>query len=566
MTLRTLVDPVLVAVFALQLGIAWRCWILARGSDSDALDRRRRQFEDDIRGRARRGDGPDWVRYMDEADRVHERRVDRLRVWATGALALGIGGTMAVLAYRLNQPSAQGFGLLVGVAPALLASFTGVLNNLFISLRLFYVSDRQFEAALDNFRKKLQNCSNEHTPPDRFATAVREQLGEAFREAVRSFPEAFARLDDSVQRLSEVVAKQSQSMLTAAVGLTEAADKIVPAAERLHGATDELRALPDRLRQTLDETRAAWQQEMRRDEEAFIGAVRQVLDDQHALLERTRQAFVEWERGRRESAEQQQAAWRETVDLLQKSAAEIVGTVERLPAAFAETAERLPAMFTREVERISAKLGEEFTLGARQHIADLTKEIREGSRKLGAQIEESTRELQNRFLNETARVAGEAAEAIHKRTAQVAGEAADEVHRRVGEPLLSALQAVSRGVEEALRTLPENARTFADSLSAADGKLKSAIDRLGESADHLQQVAKLTKGFENALARALEKATVRSFEPVRRDMKDVAAELKRIAGRSGPEPSVGVFRRLLRRLWPWGRTSDRGDDKTLRLK
>ena len=189
----TLLDPVLVVVFVFQLGIAWRCRILARGSDSEALDGLRRRFEDDIVNRARRGDGPDWVRYMDEADRVHERRVDRLRVWATGALALGIAGTMAALAYRLNQPSAPGFGMLVGVAPALLASLTGVVNNLFISLRLFLVSDRQFEAALNDFRQKLQACSEENTPPGKFADAVREQLGEAFREAVRSFPEAFAR-------------------------------------------------------------------------------------------------------------------------------------------------------------------------------------------------------------------------------------------------------------------------------------------------------------------------------------------------------------------------------------
>ena len=598
-----LLDPVLVVVLLAQLGIAWRCRILARGSDSVALDGLRRRFEEDIVNRALRGDSPDWVRYMDEADRVHERRVDRLRVWATGALALGIAGTMAALAYRLNQPAAPGFGILVGVAPALLASLTGVVNNLFISLRLFLVSDRQFEAALDDFRQKLQACSEESTPRGQFADAIREQLGQAFREAVRSFPEAFARLDESVTHLAQVNKEQSQSMVTAAAGLQGGVDsladgvkKITSLSDLLRAATSDLRTVPDQLRQTLDqtraawaqtldETRAAWAQEMRRDEEAFIGGARQVLDDQRALLESIRDAFHRWERGRRDSAEQQQATWRETVELVQKASAEIVGTVERLPAVFtgevericaalgeefsrgarqhvadlrdsaeqqqatwretvelmrktsAEivgTVERLPDLFRQEVARISGTLGNEFGLQAQQHITDLRREIDEGNQALGERIEAASREMQNRFLNDTSRVVGESAE---------------EVNRRVGEPLLTALQRVNSGIEEALSTLPENAATFAASLSAADEKLGRAIDRLRESADHLQHAAKLTEDFENALARALENATVRSFEPVRREMKDLAAELRRQAGRTD-EPSAGFFRRLFRRLWP----------------
>ena len=607
----TLLDPVLGVVLLAQLGIFCRCWFLERGDDSKALDGLWKQFKHDIIGRAHRGDSPDWVRYMDEADRVHERRIDRLRVWATAALVVGIGGTMAALAIRLtgaatdDQPSSGAAlgGLIAAVGPALWASLSGVANNLAVTLWLFHWSDRQFKAALDDFRQALQICSDENTPVGQFADAVREQLGQAFREAVRSFPEAFARLDESVTHLAEVNREQSQSMVKAATGLqggvdslADAMEKITPLSELLHAATSELRTVPDELRQTLDETRAAWAQtldetraawaqEMRRDEEAFIGGARQVLDDQRALLESIRDAFHRWERGRRDSAEQQQATWRETVELVQKASAEIVGTVERLPAVFtgeverisgalgeefslgarqhvadlrdsaeqqqatwretvelmrktsAEivgTVERLPHLFRQEVERISGTLGNQFGLQAQQHIADLRREIGEGNQALGERIEAASRDLQNRFLNDTRRVVG---------------ESADEVNRRVGAPLLSELQKVSRGVEEALSALPENAATFAASLSAADEKLGRAIDRLRESAGHLQHAAKLTQDFENALARALENATVRSFEPVRREMKDLAAELRRHAGRTD-EPSPGFFRRLFRRLRP----------------
>ena len=595
----TLLDPVLDVVLLAQLGIFCRCWFLARGDDSEALDGLWKQFKHDIIGRAHRGDSPDWVRYMDEADRVHERRIDRLRVWATAALVVGIGGTMAALAIRLtgaatdDQPSSGAAlgGLIAAVGPALWASLSGVANNLAVTLWLFHWSDRQFKAALDDFRRALQICSDENTPAGQFADAVREQLGQAFREAVRSFPEAFARLDESVTHLAQVNREQSQSMVKAATGLQGGVDglaasvaKITPLSELLHAATSELRTVPDQLRQTLDETRAAWAQEMRRDEEAFIGGARQVLDDQRALLESIRDAFHRWERGRRDSAEQQQATWRETVELVQKASAEIVGTVERLPAVFtgeverisgalgeefslgarqhvadlrdsaeqqqatwretvelmrktsAEivgTVERLPAVFTGEVERISDTLGNRFGLQAQQHIADLRREIGEGNQALGERIEAASRDLQNRFLNDTK---------------HVIAESAKEVNSRVGKPLLSKLQTVSDGIEEALSALPENAATFAASLATADEKLGRAIDRLRESAGHLQHAAKLTEDFENALARALENATVRSFEPVRREMKDLAAELRRRAGRTD-EPSPGFFRRLFRRLW-----------------
>ena len=67
------------------------------------------------------------------------------------------------------------------------------------------------------------------------------------------------------------------------------------------------------------------------------------------------------------------------------------------------------------------------------------------------------------------------------------GESAAEVHRRGGDSLLSMLQHVSRGIEKALRTLPGQDETFAASLSTADEKLRQSIERLKESADHLER-------------------------------------------------------------------------------
>ena len=531
----TIFEPVVVLVLAVQIAIFWRCSVLARGDESEELDRLWKTFKQDIHSRAKRGDGPDWVRYMDEADRVHERRVDRMRVWATAALVVGIGGTMAALAYRLWGLSSFELGVLTAFAPALLASLTGVLNNLLITLGLFRLSDRRFEQALNDFRQALRTCSEENAPQERFADAVRDQLGQAFREAVRSLPDAFARLDQSAQRLGEVAAEQSQSMVVAAAGLqkgidglTGAAAEIAPAADLLSTATTQLRTVPADLRQTFDEARETWAREMRHDQEAFIGTVRQVLDDQRAILSRTRQALQRWERGRREAAEQQQTAWRASVELIQKCAAEIAAIVEGLPAAF-----------TREVDQIAGRLGREFSIGAQQHVADLTAAMREGNRELAEQIETSTRELQNRLLNDTSRVVGESAE---------------EVNQRVGEPLLSMLRRVTRGIEEAVDKLPEHAETFAASLSSADEKLQQSIDRLKAAADHLEQVAAVNENLQASLTGAFRDGAADSFEPVRNDLQNIADELRRVA-----ELNTGARRAFWRRLFDRLRRRKPGD-------
>ena len=520
----TFFDPVVAVVVGIEVIIFWRCSVLARGDESEDLDRLWKTFQQDIHSRAKRGDGPDWVRYMDEADRVHERRVDRMRVWATAALVVGIGGTMAALGVRLWGLATFELEVLTAFAPALLASLTGVVNNLAISLGLFRLSDRRFEQALNDFRQAIQTCSEENAPQERFADAVRDQLGEAFREAVRSFPDAFAQLDRTVQHMAEAAAAQSQSTLEAAAslqrgvdGLTGAAAQIAPTAELLSTATIELRTVPADLRRTLDEARETWAQEMRHDQDAFIGTVRQVLDDQRAILGRTRQALQRWERGRREAADEQQRAWRESVELIQTGSAKIAAIVEGLPAAF-----------TREVEGIASRLGREFSIGAQQHVADLTQEMRRGNQALAKQIGDSMRNVQNGLLNDTSRVVGESAE---------------EVHRRVGAPLLSMLQRVTRGIEEALDTLPQHARTFAVSLSTADEKLQQSIERLKASADHLEKIVELNRNFQASLTGAFRDGAAHSFEPVRKDLQVIASELQRAAARvAGSERPQGFWR------------------------
>ena len=281
-----------------------------------------------------------------------------------------------------------------------------------------------------------------------------------------------------------------------------------------------MHALPNQIAQTLEEARARWEKEVRRDQDSFIGGVKQVLDNQQVLLESTRSAFDAWEQHRRDDAAQQEAEWRAAIDLLQKSASDIVKTVDGLPSTF-----------TREVGRTADTMGKQFGLEAQQHVGDLARAVRDGNSALREEIDETTRNLQNHFLNNIS---------------VVVAKTLKLVYREVEDTLLSSLKEVGEGLREALDTLPENARTFAASLTTADEKLQQSIDRLTESAAHLQQVAKLTEQFEPSLTRTLRDAMTESLTPILSQMQDIIVQLARQTEFS--KPPSGSLRWLFRKL------------------
>ena len=534
-----LIDPVLGIVVVLQLYLLVRCLLHARGNDAAALDDLRKQFNDDIVRRANRGDGPDWVRYMDEADRVHDQRVGRLQAWATAALVVGIGGTMAALVWRLSGTSlARPEELINVVGPALWASLSGVLNNLIITLGLFHRSDVRFRSALDDFRRQLQEFSDENLPHEKFANAVRDQLGNAFKEAVRTFPEAFTRLDESVQSLGKIIEAQSNAVLEAAGGLKQGADsltlaakEIVPVAELLKSSTDRLRTLPEELKQAIEEAHTIWEQKIRQDQDSFIVGVLRVLQGQKALLEDAKNKFIECEHQRSEVARQQAEKWNEAIQSIQKSELAILKAVEGLPATF-----------SHEVEKIADRLGKQFGLEARQHVQDLVDSIRDANDNLRTQIESAVDRLQRVFLNETSKVVA---------------ETLDEVYRQVEGTLLKQLAEIGEDLKRALKELPDHAQSFASSLSTADEKLQLTIGRIAEAANHLEQVAKLTEKFEKSLAGALTKAVAPSVESLQREASSIVKHLQSlkrpIEVRHTPKDSVREFTRKLSGIFSFGR-------------
>ena len=525
-------DLVLFLVLSIQVGVLLRSYFLARAYDSDALDRLYGQFQHDVVGRAKRGAAPDWVRYMDEADRVHERRVDRLRSWATAALVVGIGGTMLSLSTRLtgmNTDQDSLNELIVAVGPALWASLSGVANNLIITLGLFRLSDKRFELSLNQFRSALQSCSETHQPSDEFAISVREGLADAFREAVRTFPDAFARLDESVGALGTVMEAQSTVVLKAATelkgsadGLADAAREIAPAAELLRNSTDRLNGLPTELAETLNKELSRWEAEIRLSQNSFINGVKHVLEGQTSLLERVRSAFSEGEEQRRVESERHGEEWRAAIETLQKAGSEIVATVAELPATF-----------RAEVEQIATRLGREFGNVAGQHVERLSKVVRQGNESL----QQSNDDLHRRFVNETSVVIARHLKTVYSAVAS--------------STLVKSLSEIGKRLRQAMTKLPENAQSFAESLAIADSKLKLSIDQLTKAANHLEQVAQHTDQIETSLINAIQASTVRSFKPLLSQLEAISNELRRLSGAS--KPRRWSFRRLLGKVMRQGK-------------
>ena len=98
---------VLLVLAACQGAILYRAWITSRGDDYPRMRELNARFADDLVGRARRGQGPDWLRYRAELDRLFEARDDRLRSFAAAALAAGLGATLIALVVTLGGQAAR---------------------------------------------------------------------------------------------------------------------------------------------------------------------------------------------------------------------------------------------------------------------------------------------------------------------------------------------------------------------------------------------------------------------------------------------------------------------------
>ena len=417
-------------VGVLQVSYLVRCIFLAWANFRKKLTDLKDRFESDIRARARRGLDPDWVHYGDETDRFHDQSSEALRVYATTALATGIGGTIVALCLHLlpyfsvdpiADPVDRIQRLLEEFGIALLSSAFGVVNNLIILLILLPLAQRRFRKALRETQATLRTVSTENTPTEMLADAVRSQLGEAFRDAVRTFPEAFAQLEGSVKALGSVVEMQSATVISAASGLktsaaalADASNQLTPATTELSSSVVELRTLPAALASTLHEARDAWTQEIRSDQQAFLEQLNGVLTQQKVVIDEISVA------GQRQ--QDLLRSWTgdisEAVGNVVEAAKHQEESVRAWTNAVVEAVNDVPNIFANQIQQQANSLGSQFGAEARNQVTDLMNAIEQGNKQLAEALNTNAHQLRS-WTGDISEVVKDVVEGVRSQAEQV---------------------------------------------------------------------------------------------------------------------------------------------------
>ena len=437
---RTVMDPIWVLiVVALVLGNYWlRSNGLRRRSGSELQDLLP-QFTTDIMTRAGRGLDPDWVRYSEESDRQHEDTCERIRNYATTALATGIGGTMLMLMLHLSTDAESTDAvavLLQEMGMALVASLLGVVCNLVILLFILPgASDRFHEERqrVNTALLRISEANQPRTPATNLNDAISEKLEKFLENTADNFPGVITGFRESVARLDGVASDFKSS-----------GEQIQSSTEALSSSMSGLDAFPTHLGRELTHARQEWTSGLRERQAQYVEAFGGVLDEQTKIIRETLAELRQWQLDRGEA----ESKWREErsaeekrhrsalAELLNKATAEQGAAVGRAVATLEEwqakrteaderwlemqasdrathsrflrqvenatgdvarTVEHLPQAFSDKIVVASDTLGRRFGLEARQQVEDVTVAMQTGNQKLRDHLEGHVRQLVNKM-------------------------------------------------------------------------------------------------------------------------------------------------------------------------
>lgn len=434
-------DPGWVVLFAVALILVYygvRSHLLRRRAGSELQDLLT-QFTADIMTRSVRGLDPDWVRYSEESDRQHEDSCERIRNYATTALATGIGGTMLMLMLHLWTTAGSTDAvpsLLHEMGLALVASLLGVVCNLAILLFILPGASDQFRVERQRVNTALLRISEANqprTPTMNLNDTVSEKLEGFLENAADNFPGVITGFRESVESLG-IVASEFKSSAVQIESTTAA----------ISSSMSGLDAFPTNLGQILTRTRRKWSSDLREQQGQYVETFRQVLDEQARTVRETLAELREWQANRGEA----ESKWREErsaeenrhrsalVELLNNATAEqgaavgrAVTTLEEWQARRTEADERwlemqasdratqnrflrqvenatgdvartvkdLPQAFSDRIVGASDTLGRRFGLEARQQVEDVTVAMQKGNQELRDHLEGHIRQLVNKM-------------------------------------------------------------------------------------------------------------------------------------------------------------------------
>lgn len=491
---------VLLAVALILVYYGSRSYTLRRRAGSELPDLLS-EFTADIMTRSGRGQDPDWLRYSEECDRQHEDTCERIRNYATTALATGIGGTMLMLLLHLRGAGSEStdavFSLLQEMGLALVASLLGVVCNLVILLFILPGASDRFREERERVIGELRRISEANqprTPATNLNHAVSEKLEKFLENTASDFPGVITGFRESVESLGGVASDFKSS-----------AGQIESSTAALSSSMSGLDAFPTYLGQELTRARQEWTSELRDRQEQYVEAFRKTLDQQARIVRETLAELREWQANRAEA----ESKWREErsaeenrhrsalVELLSNATAEqdaavgrAMATLEEWQAKRTEADERwlemqasdrathsrflrqvenatgdvarrvkdLPQAFSDSIVGASDTLGKRFGLEARQQVEDVTVAMQKGNQELRDHLEGHNRQLVNKM--------GDIVQQGLKPT--------EEEIARIGGNLRVAGEDLRRSIQE----FADHGQGFRASLEGAAQKIEASTGQL----------------------------------------------------------------------------------------
>ena len=491
---------VLWAVAGLLGYYLYRCNGLRRGAGSELQDLLF-EFTADIRGRAARGQDPDWLRYSEESDREHEYKCESFRNYATTALATGIGGTMFLLFMYLTTAPESGDAiqpLLEAMGLALVASGLGVVTNLGILIGILPTANKRFNRKRETFLEELRVICEQNPPGTQgpgSSDTVSERLEEILQNVAHNLPGVIEGFRGSVASLGEVATVFSAST-----------EKMESATAVLSASVDELNALPENLGNQLTEARLLWANDIRENQERYLTEFRQVLVGQQEAVHETFSTLERWQ-GERAEAD---ARWQERQMLEQNRHLEAVRGLVNATTDIAHAAERLPSGFREEIGRASETLGRAFGEQAQNHISDLIaatrRENKEQARTLDGHV--------GRMVNQT--------DDMVQRILNEMGGMVQEGLKPTLEGITTAgrnLEAAGVEVRRSIGEFADHGAAFKDSLDGAARQIdESSVQLAGVHEETRESIGKIQRGYGR-----LDEALNESADSIRSLLEDLSA-------------------------------------------
>ena len=480
---------VLSAVAGLLGYYLYRCNGLRRGAGSE-LQGLRSEFTEDIKGRAVRGQNPDWLRYSEESDREHEYKCESFRNYATTALATGIGGTMFLLFMYLTTAPESGDAiqpLLEAMGLALVASGLGVVTNLGILIGFLPRANKRFNRKRETFLEELRVICKQNSPgtqDPRSPHTVSERLEEILQKVACSLPEVIDGFRESVARLGKVATVFSAST-----------EKMESATAVLSASVNELNALPENLGNQMAEARLLWANDIRENQERYLTEFRQVLVGQQEAVHETFSTLERWQ-GERAEAD---ARWQERQMLEQNRHLESVRGLVNATTDIAHAAERLPHGFREEIGRASETLGRAFGEQAQNHISDLIAATRRENKEQARTLDRHVGRMVNQM-----------------------GDMVQEGLKPTLEGITTAgrnLEAVGVEVRMSIGEFADHGAAFKDSLDGAARQIdESSVQLVGVHEETRESIGKIQRGYGR-----LDEALNESADSIRSLLEDLSA-------------------------------------------